>query len=374
MLFSGNQRNYEIAHFDKFRPAATRIARFISPSALNFMIISMPKPNSAEERRTHMVGLDTDARLQLLRKYGTNPYSALLLYGDFHAFPLDSGDGFVGYRNGRGMALVMGEPICAPEHYREAMQEFIAFCRDEKKTFFQICCGDIYKEAVRDLDLSVYNIGENFIFDASIWSPNGRQAKPVRWASNRALRSGVAVKEYDPCKQPDPALEAALETVCQSWIKKTNPFTAHLIDLAIFEQRACKRYFYAELGGAPVAMITCLPIHGRQGILFEDVIRDPSAPYGTIELITLTILDDLKPSGLKMATFGISPRLDTTGLTGTSGFFAKTTMWLANRMFGLPQLYHFRKKFHASHTEPLYAFKYPEGFGLADLVRIPSLF
>jgi phosphatidylglycerol lysyltransferase len=330
--------------------------------------------NFIEERRMHMVGLDTNARLELLKKYGTNPYSTLLLYKDIFAFPLTSVEGFIGYRNGRGMAMVLGEPVCAPGDYRLAMQEFIDWCRKEKKSFLQVCCKDVYREAVKDLDLSVVNIGEDFIFDVSTYSPKGRQAKPARWAGNRAVRAGISVKEYDSCGQPNPATEAALAVVAQLWMKKATRFTPHLTDLDIFEHRLCKRYFYAELGGAPVALITCLPIYGRQGILFEDVIRGPDAPYGCIEFITLTILDGLKNDGSKMATFGISPRLDPVGLTGTSRFFAETTMRLADRMFGLHQLYHFRKKFHTSYAEPLYAFKYPKGFGLADLVRIPSLF
>jgi phosphatidylglycerol lysyltransferase len=321
-----------------------------------------------------MSGLDTDVRLQLIKKYGTNPYSALLLYKDIAAFPLASAEGFIGYRNGRGMLLVVGEPVCAPEHYRVAMQEFIDHCQDEKKSFIQICCGDTYKEAVKDLDLSAFCVGEDFIFDVSTYSPKGERAKPARWARNRAIRSGVSVKEYDPCKLPDPALEAAFEAVAKRWMKKTTRFTPHLIDLNIFENRLCKRYFYAEVGGTPVAMISCLPIFGRQGYLLEDVIRDPAAPYGSIEYITLTILDSLKNDGWKMATFGISPRLDANGLRGTSRIFIKTGMWFADRMFRLHQLHHFRKKFHATYTEPFYALKYPKGFNLIDLVRIISLF
>jgi phosphatidylglycerol lysyltransferase len=321
-----------------------------------------------------MTGLDTDVRLQLIKKYGTNPYSALLLYKEITTTALVSVEGFIGYRSGRGMLLVIGEPICAPEHYRVAMQEFIEYCREEKKSFIQICCGETYKESVKGLDLSVISIGENYIFDASTYLPKGVRAKPARWARKRAIRSGVSVKEYEPLKKPDPDLEATLNAVSQRWMGKSTRFSPHLIDLNIFENRACKRYFYAEVGGAPVAMIICQPIYGQQGYLLEDVIRDPAAPYGSIEFITLTILDTIKSDGWKMATFGISPRLDATGLNGISMIFLKIGMWFADRMFRLHQLHHFRKKFHATYAEPVYALKYPKGFNLIDLVRIISLF
>jgi lysylphosphatidylglycerol synthetase-like protein (DUF2156 family) len=254
------------------------------------------------------------------------------------------------------------------------MQEFIDHCREEKTPFIQICCREPYTAAVKDLDLSSFLIGQDFIFDATTYAPKGGRAKPARWAGNRAIRSGVLVKEYDPCNQPDPALEAALQAVAQRWMNEISRFTPHLTNLNIFENRACKRYFYAEFGGVPVAMIVCLPIYGQQGYLLEDVIRDPAAPYGSIELITLTILDSLKKNGWKMATFGISPSLDTTGLTGATLVFAKTAMRLADRMFRLRQLYHFRKKFHATYSEPFYALKYPQGLNLIDAVQIISLF
>jgi lysylphosphatidylglycerol synthetase-like protein (DUF2156 family) len=148
--------------------------------------------------------------------------------------------------------------------------------------------------------------------------------------------------------------------------EKNTQFTAHLMDLYIFENRDCKRYFYAEVEGTAVAMVICQPIYGQQGYLLEDVIRDPAVPYGTIELTTLTILESLKNEGLKMATFGISPRLDPAELTGISRILVKTGMWFADRMYQLHQLYHFRKKFHATYSEPYYALKYPQGFNLTD--------
>lgn len=321
-----------------------------------------------------MTGLDTDERLQLIKKYGTNPYSGLLLYQDFAVFPLTSAEGFIGYRNGHRMLLVMGEPVCAPEHYRVAMQEFIEYCKQVEKPFIQICCGAPYKETVKELDLSSFLIGDVFVFDVSTYQPKGERAKPARWAKNRAIRAGASVKEYDPRYRPDPALEAALQAVARRWMKKNTQFTAHLIDLKLFENRNSKRYFYSEVGGIPVAMITCLPIFGQQGYLFEDVIRDPQAPYGSIELITLTIMDCLKAEGGKMATFGISPRLDANGLTGTSRILVKTGMMFAERIFQLHQLYHFREKFSATFCEPSFLLKYPKGFNLIDVVRIIGSF
>jgi len=102
-------------------------------------------------------------------------------------------------------------------------------------------------------------------------------------------------------------LERELTEVSVRWLKKTARFKAHILGLNLFDHRELKRYFYAEVGGKPVAFITCIPITAATASSSKDAIRDPHAPYGVIELITLTIIDDSKAACGKMLTFGISP-------------------------------------------------------------------
>jgi lysylphosphatidylglycerol synthetase-like protein (DUF2156 family) len=321
-----------------------------------------------------MTEAGSSARLDLIKKFGTNSFSTLLLYEDITIFPLTSTEGFVGYRNAKKMLVVFGEPVCAPEKYRTATEEFIAFCAKSGKQFIFICCGDTFKNAVSDLDFSSVRIGEDFIFDVQSYAPKGDKTKMVRLARNHALRSGAVVKEYDHIRKPDPALEKTFDEIAFRWLRKNNRFKAHIMSLNLFAHRELKRYFYAEVNERPVAFITCLPIFGRNGILLEDAIRDPSAPYGITELITLAIIDDLKKNKGSMATFGISPRLNANELSGPSRAVANVGMWFANKVFNLYKLYHFRKKFCTQMAEPSYLLKYPKGLGLLDLIRILTSF
>jgi phosphatidylglycerol lysyltransferase len=227
---------------------------------------------------------------------------------------------------------------------------------------------------VEDLGFSSIRIGEDFIFDTASYAPRGDKGKMVRLARNHALRAGAVVKEYIHTNGPDLVLEKKFEEISVRWLKKTNRFKAHILNLSLFEHRELKRYFYAEVGGTPVAFISCLPIYARDGFLLEDAIREPRAPYGVIELITLAIIDDLKQHGGKMLTFGISPKLDVSALSGPSRVVANVGMWFANNAFNLHKLYHFRKKFHTPAAEPSYLLKYPMGLGLLDLARILTSF
>jgi lysylphosphatidylglycerol synthetase-like protein (DUF2156 family) len=146
------------------------------------------------------------------------------------------------------------------------------------------------------------------------------------------------------------------------------------MDLDLFAYRDLKRYFYAEVNGTPVALISCLPIYGRNGLLLEDAIRDPAAPYGIMELITLAIISEVKKASGRIVTYGISPKLDVSTLSGPSRVVANLGVWFANRAFNLHKLYHFRKKFCTPIAEPSYLLKYPKGLGLLDLARILTSF
>ena len=46
-----------------------------------------------------------------------------------------------------------------------------------------------------------------------------------------------------------------------------------------------RRYFVAERDGRVVAFLGIIPIYARRGWFFEDFLRDPEAPNGTVELL-----------------------------------------------------------------------------------------
>jgi len=321
-----------------------------------------------------MTAADFSARLPLVKRYGFNSFSALLLYDDVTSYHFTTCEGFVGYRQARKLLIVFGEPMCDPADYRVATAEFAEFCTKTGKQALFICCGQEFKDKVEEIGFSSIRIGEDFIFDTATYAPKGDKGKMIRLARNHALKAGAVVKEYDHSKGPNPGLEREFAEVADRWLKQNNRFKAHILNLNLFDHRELKRYFYAEVNGKPVAFISCVPIYARDGILLEDAIRDPAAPYGVIELITLAIIDDLKLHGGKMCTFGISPRLDVNGLSGPSRLVAHIGMWFANKLFNLHKLYHFRKKFHTTAAEPSYLLKYPEGFGLIDLAQILTSF
>ncbi len=307
-------------------------------------------------------------RMDLLKKYGTNSFSSMLLYDELDLIPLTTVEGGVPMRRNGGIQLVFGEPLCAPENYHAAAQELFAKANKRSPILF-LGVSDAFIAATKDLNVSSLPIGDDFIFDPKSYKPQGNKTKVIRVLRNQAVRAGVTVEEYFH-EQTDETIEKEIQGVANRWLKSLGRFKAHIQELDLFSAKHEKRFFYARCEGKMVGVISTLPIYGRNGLLFEDVIRDPEAPHGVMELLVLEILEKMKVDGYDAATFGISPRIDTSSLSGSSRFIVSTAAKFADRFFGLQTLHHFRKKFHTPLEERTHLLKYPGGFGVIDMIRM----
>ncbi len=307
-------------------------------------------------------------RMDLLKKYGTNSFSSMLLYDELDLIPLTTVEGGVPMRRRGGIQLVFGEPLCAPENYRAAAEELFANA-DKHSPILFLGVNDAFVAAVEGLNVSSLPIGDDFMFDPQTYKPQGNKTKVIRVLRNQAIRAGVTVHEYFH-ETTDESIETQIRGVATRWLKSLGKFKAHIQELDLFSAKHEKRFFYATCEGKMVGVISTLPIYGRNGLLFEDVIRDPEAPHGVMELMVLEILEKMKADGYNAATFGISPRIDTSSLTGSSRIIVSGAAKFAEKFFGLKTLHHFRKKFHTPLEERTHLLKYPGGFGVIDMIRM----
>ncbi len=124
--------------------------------------------------------------------------------------------------------------------------------------------------------------------------------------------------------------------------------------------------------------MTCLPIYARNGYLFEDLIRDPEkAPNGATELLILEAIRRFRAEGKKIATMGLSPRIQLHRKWGFSWWQVAAVRFgviLVRKLSGLDELHHYRKKFHTGNSEVSYLLKHPRGFGFSDLRGVLGAF
>src|SRR5690606_21833983 len=103
----------------------------------------------------------------------------------------------------------------------------------------------------------------------------------------RARAKGVAVRALAPEElAPAHATRVELEALIARWLaSRTIAPMGFLVQVDPFTFPERRRLFVAEAAGRIVGFLGVIPIYGRGGWFFEDFLRDPAAPNGTIELL-----------------------------------------------------------------------------------------
>ena len=70
-----------------------------------------------------------------------------------------------------------------------------------------------------------------------------------------------------------------------------------------------------------MGFLAAVPVFQRKGWFFEDVIRVPEAPNGSVELLIHTAMEDAREQGDAYVTLGVSPLR---GLTDEAGPHPRT--------------------------------------------------
>jgi len=121
-----------------------------------------------------------------------------------------------------------------------------------------------------------------------------------------------------------------------------------LVDVDPFAWLSLRRSMVATRGGAPVALLSMVPVPAREGWLMEHLLRDPDAPNGTAELLVDHAMRALAADGVPWVTLGLAP------LAGpVSGWLRTTRRWLGP-LFNFDGLASFKRKLRPQRWEPIY--------------------
>ncbi|HXJ67099.1 MAG TPA: DUF2156 domain-containing protein, partial [Actinomycetota bacterium] len=314
-------------------------------------------------------GLDDAQRgrlLELLRRYGRNPNSFLAMYdGPWTLYESAWVDGGVPYAVEHGTALAWGDPLCASEDVPALLQEFTEAMRARRLRVCMVPVQEDVAETAMANGHAVLKIGEEPVFDLGSWRrPQGDPGKRLRWACNHARRAGVMVEEYRPGFGADGSADAEVEReigeVRAAWEASLGrrPVSSFMqaAPLALAEH---KRIFLARQHGVLVAVLACIPVHGRDGWYLEDLVRRPAAVTGATELLIVEALERLAADGARFATLGIAP------LRGSDRQMDKRARWLSGALrlaferfdarYHFASLSRFKAKFRPSRWESRYA-------------------
>jgi phosphatidylglycerol lysyltransferase len=135
-----------------------------------------------------------------------------------------------------------------------------------------------------------------------------------------------------------------------------------LVEVHAFEHLDERRCFVAERAGHVVGFLAAVPVYARGGWLFEDLLRDPSAPNGTAELLVDAAMRAAAAEGSRYATLGLVP------LAGALPTWLRLARHSSGGLYDFEGLRAFKAKLRPGSWSSIYL-SFPAGQGEVRTVR-----
>ena len=247
--------------------------------------------------------------LELVRKYGQNPFSYLSFEDDKYLYFGKNVDGLVSYAFVGGTITVLGDPICAPEDFVNLLAEFRSFCDEGSYQCVFIGTTDVFIDQYDMLGYGRVKCGDEARFDLKEFGLTGGKMAKLRAMVNRANRDGLETFEYKPLEKRDPVIENAMDTITKQWLgEKKSGELGFMIAGTGIEDPLDRRYFYAKNAeGQIVGFHVYTPFMGMKGYAADITRRIKDSPRGVTEKINFDAFTVFKEEGYEWGTLGLAP-------------------------------------------------------------------
>lgn len=327
---------------------------FINLCTLILIIRLVLEPNAFKQIHSY----EEKQKVQgLLRKFATNPVSAIILEDDKKYFFPKSCEGVIGYTVINNIAIVAGEPICSYYNINNVLLEFKKFC---SRNSLSICFCQVstkYKKILEDADFIVQEYGKEAIIHLETYTISGSKTSKIRWANNKMDKLGVNVTEYKPLIERNEKIEKQIVNVSNEWLKmKKSGELSFMLGTISLDRPFDRRYFIAtNSDGVVLGVIVCFPYKSQKGYFVDITRRSKDAPLGIMEKLTIDVCKILKEDNVKEVSLGLAPLADIQGGNSIESRiiykFFKFIYKYMNSFYGFKALYDYKKKYNPSAWE-----------------------
>ncbi|MFO1054257.1 MAG: phosphatidylglycerol lysyltransferase domain-containing protein [Planctomycetota bacterium] len=262
--------------------------------------------------------------------------------------------------------VATGGPIAPLDREAEVMREFALRSRRDGR---RVVWFAVERPPARDLGFARIHVGQEPVWDPRRWSEVLQMRRSLREQLRRARAKRVRVRVAAVAEIVDPShpTRVGIEKLVRRWLARRRlapmRFVVALEPFGFAEHR---RYFVAEQDGVLCGVLVAVPVPARAGWLFEDVLRDPYAPNGTVEVMIDAAMRTLAAEGAREVTFGLAP------LAEVQGRVLRWIRRLARAAYDFDGLFAFKAKLAPSAWRPVWVV-WPEGrsavFALLDVLR-----
>ena len=240
-----------------------------------------------------------------MRRHGWNATAFQTLEEGYQYF--FHADGYVAYVDTGRAWVVAGAPIAPLREIARVLAAYLAAAgRAGRRT-----CFFATEQRLLDVagpELRSLRIGEQPIWDPRDWPHILQRRRSLREQLRRARAKGVSVREVTPAELETGEIRAGIARVAERWLKTRGLAPMEfLVRLELFSFTAERRCFVAERAGKVVGVAGVVPVPARGGWFIEDLVRDPTAPNGTAELLIDGVMRWAAERNCDWLTLGLAP-------------------------------------------------------------------
>ncbi len=345
----------------QMRPIATLGGHVNSTSSL---IAVRPAAQTPDLRHVStdaaMVAMEPAILRRMIAAYATNSVSVQLDLGLCY-FVDPQMSGLIGYEDLAGVAVVMGDPLCAPRDTEQFLATFLSQRPRARSRAVFVSASAAFAERAAQSDCGALKIGEEAVFDLDRYSFTGGSMKRLRYHEGRARRQGIDVVNIATAELRVHPLASAIDTVTAAWVKRhAIGALGFLLALRPLDEpdKVGKRVFVACANGRPIAFLTAVPLPAANGVYLEDYIRGPEVPDGTVELLLHEAADDMRARGYDYVSLGTAPLAGITPADSrhhpVAGWALRTVFDNVSWPYDFKSLRAFKARFHPTRWVPKY--------------------
>jgi phosphatidylglycerol lysyltransferase len=323
--------------------------------------------------------MSTAAARELVMEHGFNATAYQVLNpGIEHWFSAD-GSGLVGYVRRRRVLLAAGDPVCAHGRLRAIVEAFEAFARAQGCRVCYVCAeGRLRRVLAGSAQHSAVAVGAQPVWSPSAWPQIVQHSASLRAQLNRARNKGVSVA---PLPAAIGARQPELRVLLREWLGARDWPPMHFLatPAALSGVLEDRMLLVARRAGRAVAFLLASPVAARNGYLVEQIVRSPSAPNGTSELLVDAAMRRFSHQGRAFVTLGlVALAASAAREIGNNPLWLRMLMrWArahANRFYNFRGLEHFRTKMLPERWEPVYAISNQPRFSVGTLYALGEAF
>ncbi|QHQ63267.1 DUF2156 domain-containing protein [Anaerocolumna sedimenticola] len=307
---------------------------------------------------------EVDKARELVKKYGQNCSSYLVLEGDKSHFFGNSVEGVIAYGVVRDTIVVLGEPICAPEDFLTFLNEFKNYCEENAYNLLFLNTTSMFLGQYKKLGFGCVKCGEEPRFYLPEYSIAGGKASKIRLNINHATKAGIIIKEYNPHKERNLALEKEIMEVSQEWftMKKSGELVFTMGSIG-FDNPMERRYFYAVNQENKVeGFIVFVPFGGMNGYMADVTRHRTNTTRGVMEKIFYDAMMTFKEEGIEWGSLAEAPLARLEEEPEVTAKLLNTIYKKMNSVYGFKALYQTKLKYNPTYWEPNYYVYYPPVF------------